>query len=320
MQVLPLTLPLLLAGTLLAQCPHSLGTLTNGNTSFGVGGGNFFDVAVTNPLGIHVCAIDTKTTAAVGTPITVDIYVTPGTYVGVGQNPTPWRLIASGTGTGTGSLQPPVPITLARPFYLPAGSYGMFVQLTSGGGPQYTQGTNTFSNADLTLTLGASQSTRFSSALATPRTWNGVFYYSTCATGGEASYGLFGLGCAGSLPVAEQRHQSRPVRGQALNLTIDNLPLAAAVMVVGLSNTVSGFGQLPLELSQFGAPGCFSRTSVDATTFLVGSGNTAAWTFGIPNNPILQCQQFYTQALVVDPAFNALNAVVSDAHAGIIGN
>jgi hypothetical protein len=317
-----LSVATLFAATLHAQCcTGSLATLTNGNVSFGVGGGNFFDANVTNPLGLFVCAIDTKTTAASGVAITVDIYTTPGTYLGVQQNPAAWRRVATGTGTGigSGSSQPPVPVTLAQPFYLPAGSHGVFVQIVTGGGPQYTSGANTFGNADLTLTLGASQSSRFSSAPATPRTWNGVIYYSTCATGGEAGYGTFGLGCAGTMPATTLQHTSRPVLGQSLAVGLDNLPQSVAIMMAGISITASPFGPLPLDLAILGAPGCTGRVSPDAVVLLVGANNAATFTLGIPNRPALQCLQFYNQALVLDPGSNALGAVVSDAAAGIIG-
>lgn len=315
-----LALILSIASGLTAQCGTSqLATRTDGNTSFGTGGGNFFDVNVINPFGISVCAIDTKTTAPLGTPITVNIYSTPGTYVGVAQTMAAWRLIATGTGTGNGTLMPPVPVTLAQPFYLAAGSHGLFVQIATGGGPQYTQGTNTYSNNDLTLTLGASQGTAFTSALATPRTWNGVLHYSTCMNGGDAGYGFFAAGCAGTLPVTTQHHQSRPVLGQTLTVNLDNLPLGVAVMVIGLSNTTSGFGPLPFDLGLLGAPGCMAHVSLDATVFLAGTGNSATWNLGIPNNPALQCRQFYTQPLVVDPTVNALGLVAGDASAGVIG-
>jgi hypothetical protein len=308
------------ATSLAAQCgTASLATRTDGNTSFGVGGGNFFDVSVLNPVGILVCAIDTKTTAPLNTPITVNVYSTPGTYVGVQQIPAAWRLIATGTGTGKGSLQPPVAVALAAPFYLAAGNHGLFVQLASGGGPQYTQGLNNYANADLSITLGQSQSMAFSSAPAASRTWNGTFYYSTCTNGGEAGYGFIGIGCPGAMPVATLRHTNRPVLGQSLAVTIDNLPSSAAIMVLGFSNTMSTIGPLPFDLGVINAPGCKLYVSPDVPVTVVGSNNTAVFTLPVPNNPALQCLKFWNQAVTLDPGANGLGLVVSDAHAGVIG-
>ncbi len=298
----------------------SLATREDGNTSFGAGGGNFFDVDVLNPNGISVCAIDTKTTAAANAAVTVNVYATPGTYVGVQQNAAAWRLIATGTATGTGSLQPPVPVTLAQPFYLAPGSHGLFVQVSGGGGPQYTSGANAYGNADLTLTLGASQATPFVSAPATPRTWNGALHYSTCATGGEAGFGFFGLGCAGTLPVSRQIASSLPRLGQSLVVGVDNLPVSVAVMIVGLSRTVSAFGPLPLDVAPIGMPGCSARVSLDGAEVMLGASNAATWTFAIPNTPALACMQFFTQALVFDAPANPFGAVLSDAAAAVIGN
>ena len=297
----------------------SIATLTNGNTSFGAGAGTYLDVNVLHPKGILICGLDTKTTAANGTPITVEVYWTPGTYVGATTNAAVWRLIATGTGTGTGSLQPPVPVDLASPFYLPFGSHGLFIRLVSGGGPQYTQGANTFANNDLAITTGASQSTPFVSALATPRSWNGVFYYSTAATGVDAAYGLFGTGCAGSLATATQHATSLPRLGSNAVVDFDNLPVSVGLVLLGLSNTSSPFGPLPIDLTVLGAPGCSGRVRPDVRLLLVGSGNAATWTLPIPNQPALLSLQFYAQGVVIDPGTNALSAVFSDAAAGLIG-
>ena len=99
-----------------------------------------------------------------------------------------------------------------------------------------------------------------------------------------------------------------------------NLPTDAAIVLIGFSRTSSLFGPLPLDLTSFGAPMCLGRVSPDATEFLTGTGNVANFSLGIPNIPGLLCGQFYTQALVLDPGINSLNATVSDAAAAVIGN
>ena len=91
-------------------------------------------------------------------------------------------------------------------------------------------------------------------------------------------------------------------------------------MMTGFSNTNSVFGALPFDVTVYGAPGCFGRVSTDVTTLLLGAGNTAAWNFVIPNDPGLSGLPLYNQALVLDPGFNALGAVLSDAAGMIVGN
>ena len=91
-------------------------------------------------------------------------------------------------------------------------------------------------------------------------------------------------------------------------------------MMTGFSNKTSAFGPLPFSTTPFGAPGCFGRVSADATLFLFGAANAAQWNFTIPNDPTLGGLQLYNQALVLDPGFNALGGVLSDAAAMLIGS
>jgi hypothetical protein len=113
---------------------------------------------------------------------------------------------------------------------------------------------------------------------------------------------------------------NRPVLGQTLQVGITNLPVSAAFMLMGFSNTTSVLGPLPINLGVFGAPGCNVRVSNDAVAFLLGAGNTANWSLFVPNNPALACIVFYNQALSVDPGFNVLGAAASDAAVGVTGS
>jgi hypothetical protein len=234
-------------------------------------------------------------------------------------NAAAWDLVATGTGIGTGSLTPPVPITLSNPFYLPFGSHGLFVRITAGGGPQYTSGTNTFSNADVTLALGASQGTAFSSALATPRTWNGTLYYTPGGGPGAGALGFLGAGCAGTLPASNIRATSQPIVGQTMTVTVDQLPQNLAVLMLGLSSTTSPFGPLPLDLTLIGAPGCFGRVSPDVLLTVTGTNNVGTLSLPIPSTPAVAGFVFHMQALVFDPPANAFGLVASDAVTAVVG-
>ncbi len=137
--------------------------------------------------------------------------------------------------------------------------------------------------------------------------------------GMTASYTVIGAGCPGSVGVATNSASAPPRLGQSSTITFGNLPAPYfAFAIIGLSNTVSAFGPLPVDLSTFGAPGCFGRVSTDVTIFLLGSGGAASFTNSTPNQPYLIGLPYYTQALVFD-AVNPLGGVMSDAAAAIVG-
>lgn len=293
--------------------------------------GNMFDMQVTNPAGISVCAI-TQGIYTYSGPFTADIYVTDGTYIGKEANASAWRLVASGTGTSAGGAvtpSTPYPVALNHSFYLPAGNYGMVVFLSRPGGAMYVSYTNSpqgpFSNGDVTFNPspatapGRVSTTLFTGTGIVGRCWNGTLHYSTAGNGDLAGYGFFGPGCAGSLGTTNLSHNAPPVLGTTLSVTLNNLPSSAAIMLTGFSNTGSIFGPLPLSTTPYGAPGCFARVSTEATLFVFGSSNSATWNFNIPNNPGMVGIQMYNQALVLDPGFNALGAVLSDATGMMIG-
>jgi hypothetical protein len=134
-------------------------------------------------------------------------------------------------------------------------------------------------------------------------------------------YSTFGPGCPGSLGVSQLTATALPRLGQTMRVDITNLPQLVALLLVGLSNTVSSFGALPLDLTPFGMPGCHGRVSTEVTVFVVGNTSTATFQFPIPNNQALLGFRFHHQALVFDPlAGNAAGAVVSDAALATIGS
>src|SRR5262249_12479834 len=137
---------------------------------------------------------------------------------------------------------------------------------------------------------------------------------------GTSSYVTFGAGCPGSLGVPTLTPTALPRIGNTMTVNIDRLPLQVALMMVGLSNTNSGFGPLPMNLANFGMPGCSGRVSPDVTVIVAG-GNPATFSLALPGNTQLLGMRFYQQALAFDPlAGNPAGAVVSDAAAARIGN
>jgi hypothetical protein len=311
-----------LTSVVAAQCgSSSLTTIFAANNGGSSGWGLFFDVNVVNPAGINICGFDVNAgNTAVGTLYTLDAYVTPGSHVPVHGIASAWRLVSSGSGVAAGN-NVPAPTPLGIRMYLPFGSYGVALYVT-GASIRYTNGTGTnqvYSNADLTITCGLSRSALFSGTINNPRVWNGTVHYDTCSPTSPAGIGFFAAGCGGSLPVTNLQPQSTPQIGGVFVVDLNNLPQASAVLIVGLSNTTSTYGPLPLDTTSFGAPGCFVHVSPELFIPLVGVGTTATFSFGVPLVPALQCLQFYMQAGVTDPGFNAAGVVLSDAVAGIIG-
>lgn len=296
---------------------------------FGTNVGNLFDVQVLNPAGVSICGITmcpyTDGTMPLGTTLLAEIYVTDaaGGFNAVHNDINQWRLAARATGLyrgGNSGSPQPVAMTLDRLAYLPSGSYGMAVYMLNAG-LAFRTGTVTFANSDLSLSLGSSKFGLFTAAAPTAsRPWAGTLHYDTLQTGGSAGYGFFGAGCSGSLPISRLVATGLPHVGSTLSVTIDNLPLSVALLMTGLSRTSSPFGPLPLDTSIVGAPGCLGRVSPDEKVLLLGTANAVQWSLGIPNSTGLVGLQAFNQTIVLDPGFNALGAVFSDAAAILIGN
>jgi len=163
----------------------SLQTLFASNNGGSAGGAVLFDVDVVKAGGIMVASIDTNTDATAGTPVSIDLYTTPGTYVGNETNMGVWNLVSSGSGVAAG-LDNPTSIDLAD-FALAPGTYGICLVMGASAGHNYS-GTSssppptTFSNADLTITGGAALNVPFSGTPFSPRMWNGEIFYDCTVT------------------------------------------------------------------------------------------------------------------------------------------
>ncbi len=314
----------------LVLSPSTLQTpFVGGNGLSGVTTGNTFDIQVTNPQGITICALSLApymTTPVVGTPLACTVWVTDaaGGFAANHTNAAVWRQVATGSGTFLGGVftaPVPTPMVLSNPIYLPAGTFGMAVHMTAGSGLAYTTltGNVTYTGPDFSITCGNGKSAPFNATANANRGFNGRIHYSTAGPVGLAGYGFFGAGCAGTLGIPRVQNTSLPTIGGTLNTTLTNLQAGVAVMVVGVSNTVTGgVLPLPLDLAAFGAPGCRLRVSLDVTDTVIGAGNTANWSFGVPNNPAFIGFQLFNQAASLDTT-NAFGFVMSDAYAWMVG-
>ena len=315
----------------LVLSPNTHTTLvTGGNGLSAVGSGNTFDIQVTNPQGVTICAVTLcpyMATPVLGAPLGCTIWVTDaaGGFAANHTNAAVWRQVATGTGTFQGGLfsaPVPVPMTLSNPIYLPAGTFGMAIHMTTGSGVAYTTLTanTTYPGPDFDIICGNGKGSPFAATANANRGWNGRLHYSTATNGGLAGYGFFGAGCAGTLGIPTVTNTTQPVVGGTLSTNLANLQFGIAVMVIGVSNTLSGgLIPLPLDLGVLGAPGCNLRVSLDVTDTVIGAGTTANWNFAIPNNPALVGFQLFNQAASVDTT-NAFGFVMSDAYAWMVGS
>jgi len=293
------------------------------NNGLSPGASVYFDLNVLNPAGMGISSMDIIGSIA-NTPFTVEMWVKPGTHVAFEGTAAEWVLSGIASGTTVGTITDVSSAAFPQAIYLPPGLHGIKLRYL-GVGPRYQNLTavTTIGNADATMTVGVSRG----SSVADPwagsniqlRAFSGTLYYSTHNIAGLAGFGQFAPGCAGTLPTATLTG-NLPQLGQTFTVNADNLPQSLAIMMIGFSNTVSGFGPLPLNLAAFGATGCFGRVSPDATNFLIGASNTASWVFGVPAAPALSGLTLYQQALVLDAAANAGGFVTSNAAAFQIGN
>jgi PKD repeat protein len=293
--------------------------------------GNLFNLNVTAAEGVLVCGLTSATYTGTG-PYTASVYITPGGYVGKDTNAAVWRLVATGQGVmGGGSTSAPSlnQIALDRPFYLPAGSYGVAVYHQAQAGNAYIAYDNAqngpYANADLsihpspTTAPGIARTGLFGGSLLTPRQWKGSLHYTKVSLNGQGGYGTFGLGCAGTLGVPHNIAATSPRLGQMLDVDINNLPLDLVLYWWGLSNTTSAAGPLPIDLSVLGAPSCFGRVSLDASVVVTGTSGTARFSFLVPNDPTIVGLQLWAQGLSLDPTANVLGLIATDAAGFIVG-
>jgi hypothetical protein len=195
----------LLAAITLRIAASSITTEYNQSPPNG-GEGAMFDITVgTKAISItSLDFLDASTSA-----LTLDVYINKsGTYLGSETTPAAWTLVSTtAVATGNGSSTPTA-VNLT-PFTLAAGSTeGIYITFTTASSPPnmlYTNGSNTYSNSDLTLSLGAGLTGLFGANPGTylpQKTWDGTINYnvvSASAAPEPATWALFGLAAPAAL-------------------------------------------------------------------------------------------------------------------------
>jgi hypothetical protein len=315
--------------------PNSLQTATAGanGTSSTTVVGNVFDVQVTNPQGVSICAVSMRPYTFTGA-YNLSFYISDGSYLDqVGgvvrhQVPSAWRLVATGSGVsagGTTTTSTQSFVALSNTVHIPQGDYCIALLISNPAGTAYvcyTSGTaanwGPFADANMvvspnpTVAPGGAKYNLFATGINSPRVWNGAFHYATHADDGKAQIGYAGSGCAGTAGLSALTASGNPVLGTSMTLTANNLPLNAMIMVTGFGR----YQPSSLDLTAFGAPGCFVHPAIGASSFTIG-GN---WTLNVPAAAAFSGLTLFNQAVVLDPTANTLGVVVSDATGLVLGN
>jgi hypothetical protein len=137
------------------------------------------------------------------------------------------------------------------------------------------------------------------------------------------TYAPFGTGCAGSAGALTLAARAGLMPYPGNTVTVDVAPVPPNVAVIrsfGLSRTQWGTIALPFDLTSLGMPGCTLLASGDSSRLVFAAGNTASFSFPIPNDQAFVGFDFYNQAFALDPAANAAGVVASNAAQVHIGS
>lgn len=138
-----------------------------------------------------------------------------------------------------------------------------------------------------------------------------VFNYSAL----DAEAKPFGIGCAGTAGIPTLRPVTPPVLSSNFDVVLRNVPAnpGLAVVLSGLSHTVSGPLPLPFDFGIIGGPGCLAHVSNEFSQVAIAAGGSAPSSFAVPNNSALIGFLIYQQAIALDAGANALGLTTSNA-------
>jgi hypothetical protein len=219
---------------------NCLATPFNGGSGISAGNACYFDLTTTQAVSFG--EVSQNYNAAIGTPVGVAVYITPGTYAGNELNMNAWTLVGvdNGTATAVGEGMPTV-VPFATPMNLPAGTFGVAV-IAVGSTERYSIGDGTnqnFASPDGVLSFQAGSVTAipFSGAVIAPRVWNGRFCHSGPQSPG-ASY--CGPAQSNSTGVPAQMTPSGSASRAANNLVLGASELPSGSFAYFLTSSTQG--------------------------------------------------------------------------------
>ncbi len=284
-----------------------------GNGLSAAGSGNLFDVKIKNPQGLKIASIDMSFWTA-GTN-DVEIWVTPGTYIGNDNLPSKWVQVSAGTATATAGGYGSRTHVNTDDFFLPPGDYGMYI--ISSNGVAYTNGNGTnqnFGNADLELALGTGKNLKFTGSMFNPRIWNGAIFYTA---DDSAANGPFGRGCIGSNAASPTMSlSSEPTLGQSTTIDVTGMTKTSGMgwLFIGLTDLAG------LDLTGMGMTDCRLHTNPIVLTFAIANnGGNASVPVSLPRSPSLAGSFIALQFACFDTGANPLGVAATAGHAVRLG-
>lgn len=193
----------LVLATTLASLPFvaSAGVITTTFSSNNGFAGNMFDTTIASN-DLTVTGIDVNLGSS-GATTEISVWTRLGSYMGFESDASAWTLQSVNSVTSAGTDEET--FVDVSDFALQANSlYGFYVLVTGNNSVSmnYTNGSNTYTNADLSLSAGIGRGNgAFTGGIFNPRTWNGSIHYNEGAasvpepaTFGLLSIALLGLG------------------------------------------------------------------------------------------------------------------------------
>ena len=156
---------------------HSLTTTFSTNNSYA---GNMFDVSVMSLFPVEIDGFDIHLDRE-GSNAAVSVYIRNGSYVGADTSSAGWSLAGTQTVTSAGAGSP-TSLNIGDIVLHPGQRYGFYITVTdyatSGVSICYSNGDNTYSDGNLTITAGLGKAEpAFIGNSISQRTWNGTIYY-----------------------------------------------------------------------------------------------------------------------------------------------
>lgn len=139
-------------------------------------------------------------------------------------------------------------------------------------------------------------------------------YLAVATIGSRSSYVGFADGCDASGTAGRIVPSDTPKLGQTLTLRLDRMTTNAGALAFGWTRLLPG-----TDLGSFGMPGCVAYVVPDAIVPVVGTLGWGRVDMTLPTHPALLGATWFNQALLLDPAANAVGAKLSMAYEAIVG-
>ncbi len=153
------------------------GSITTTFASNNGAAGNMFDITTFgNALTVNTMAFNLEPSN--NNPHSINVYTRMGSYIGFENNAAGWTLVSQTTGTISAGQDTPTLVDVMDFSLLANSVTGIYVTTVGSSTMDYTNGSDTFENADLRLDLGVGKGEGlFTGGTFNPRTWNGTINY-----------------------------------------------------------------------------------------------------------------------------------------------